>query len=52
MMLPTHRKAHFRVWTLLAIVLPLILIGAAVLKPVPLAKDAIKLDNTGAAAKK
>ena len=35
-MLPAHRKAHLRIWTLLAVVVPLILVAAAFFKPVPL----------------
>lgn len=51
-MLPGHRKAHLRIWTLLAIVLPLLLVAAAILKPVPLEKDPVRIDQAGGAAKK
>lgn len=40
-MLPAHRNAHRRIWLALVFLLPALLIAAAVLKPVPLEKDAV-----------
>jgi hypothetical protein len=51
-MLPSHRNAHLRIWTILAILLPLVLLTAALLKPVALEKDPVRLDTPGAAAGK
>ncbi len=51
-MLPSHRKAHMRLWTVLAIAVPLILIVAALVKPVPLAKDPVRIDAAKGAAGK
>lgn len=51
-MLPAHRKAHRFIWIVLAVLLPLILASAAVLKPSPLMRDAVKIEAGGGAAKR
>jgi hypothetical protein len=51
-MLPSHRRAHLRIWTCLAFAVPLILIAAAFFRPVALMKSPVKLSAATEAAKK
>ncbi|MCC2098009.1 MAG: hypothetical protein KDJ29_14015 [Hyphomicrobiales bacterium] len=50
-MLPAHRKTHLRIWTVLALLVPLILLAAAIFKPVPLVREPVKLSKSEASGK-
>lgn len=47
-MLRAHRRSHGIVWKVLALVLPLVLLAAVVLRPVPLEREPQRIDQTKA----
>ena len=48
-MLPSHRSAHAKLWKVLAVLLPLILLAGAYVAPGTGEKEPIKLQKSGEA---